>query len=64
MHLTLLPVVEDILGEEFGTVAVEEDVVEDAKDEEGDLEEDVDKGLVDGCGVLRMLFGALGGLYP
>ncbi len=54
MQLALLPVVEDLLGEEFGAATVEE-VVENAEEEEGALEEEVDVGPVNGGGIFRML---------
>ncbi len=63
MQLALLPVVEDLLSEELGAAAVEE-VVEDAEEEEGALEEEVDVGPVDGCGVFRMLMGIVGWWHP
>ncbi len=47
MHLALLSVIEDLLSEEPGAAAVEE-VVENAEDEEGALEDEVDEGPVDG----------------
>ena len=55
--------VEDLFGEEFGAAAVEE-VVEDAEEEEGALEEEVDEGPIDGRGVVRMLLGVMGGRHP
>ncbi len=63
MQLALLPVVEDFLSEELGTAAVEE-VVEDAEEEEGALEEEVDVCPVDGRGILRMLLGIVGWWHP
>ncbi len=62
MQLALLPVVEDLLSEELGAAPVEE-VVEDAEEEEGALEEEVDVGPVDRRGIFRMLLGiAVGGI--
>ena len=55
--------VEDLLSKQLGTAAVEA-VVEDAEDEEGALEEEVDEGPVDGRGVIRMLLGVMGGWHP
>ncbi len=63
MHLTLLPVVEDFLGKEPGTAAVEE-IVEYAEDEEGTLEDEVDAGPVNGSGVFSMLLGDVSGRHP
>ena len=63
MQLALLPVVEDVLSEELGAAAVEE-VVEDAEEEEGALEEEVDVCPVDGRGILRMLLGIVGRWHP
>ena len=63
MQFALLPVVEDLLCEELCAAAVEE-VVEDAEDEEGALEEEVDEGPVNGRGIVRMLLGVMGGWHP
>ncbi len=63
MQLTLLPVVEDLLSEELGAAAVEE-VVEDAEEEEGALEEEGDVGPGDGREIFRMLTGIVGWWHP
>ncbi len=63
MHLALLPVIKDFLGEEPGAAAIEE-VVEDAKDEEGALEDEVDEGSVHGHGGFSMLLGVGGRWHP
>ena len=63
MHLALLPVVKDFLGKELSATAVDE-VVEDAKEEEGALEGKVDEGPVNGRGGCSMLLGVGGGWHP
>ena len=60
VYFALLPVVKDLLSEELSAAAVEE-VVEDAEEVEGALEEEVDEGPVDGLRIIRMFLVIMGG---
>ena len=62
MHLSLLPVAEGLLGEEPCAASVEEEV-EHPEEEEDPLEDEVEKGSIDGR-VFRLPFGLAGGWHP